>query len=597
MAPRSASRPYRPEGTATRAIAGWPFVLVAAACADPKVIGEGLLGEPIALMSGDPSPLPRLAFIDEGCPGASARGGCGTGDRACGPMLIDTLSPFTTLKDDRTSDQPRFSQECFEVRGAAGLGAADPTAEDLDAAVARFRFLDAPMVRAPAEGTSRWTWFAGQTGAFVEPSGVLGGNVLRDFSIALRNELDQPPSVSFYVEFPGTDRDLADQGRAYLALQFPGRLLGRDVADRCQIGDDNCRIAGYDVVRAQGNYALRSTRMLLDACVSAPPCAPRYTLDPVNLFAPGVCDATIGPELETACTPADDVELGGLRATMLVATSVPGAVLFEDSAIRMFGPLDDLPACADATLADRACLVARDGLIAFSGWAPAGAETPLARLRVRSIALVPGLTRTRGVGPCERVEDRRDALVAQCERYVEAIDDVGDVRNTTPPYSADPDRDEAGGGHDAANTSLATFGEVFVAGASGRPDTEKWIEVHVVPATHPLPVSLRLDLSPEAAQLDGLLGSAMLRDTVAVVDYTDPNPGVRLSCLDPRVGECMVAPDCQQDAQAACCYGLPLSLLVDFITGAEDETCCAALSAAELEEIQTQGFCSETQPP
>ena len=42
---------------------------------------------------------------------------------------------------------------------------------------------------------------------------------------------------------------------------------------------------------------------------------------------------------------------------------------------------------------------------------------------------------------------------------------------------------------------------------------------------------------------------------------------------------------------------LPLSLLVDFITGAEDETCCAALSAAELEEIQTQGFCSETQPP
>ena len=112
----------------------------------------------------------------------------------------------------------------------------------------------------------------------------------------------------------------------------------------------------------------------------------------------------------------------------------------------------------------------------------------------------------------------------------------------------------------------------------------------MVPATHPLPVALRLDLSPEAAQLDGLIGTALLRDTIAVLDYTDPNPGVRLSCLDPRAGQCMVAPDCRRDAQPACCYGLPLDLLVDFILQAEDETCCAALSAAELDEIQAQGL-------
>jgi hypothetical protein len=537
-------------------------------------------------MSGDASPLPRLAFIDEGCPGLAARGGCGTGERACGPMLIDTMAPLTTLKKAGI-DQPHFSQECFEVRGAAGLGASAPTPEDLDAAVARFRFLDAPMVRAPAEGTSRWTWFAGQDGALVEPSGVLGGNVLRDFAIAIRGKIDEPPTVSMYVEFPGTDRDLADQGRAFLALQFPGRLLGRDVADRCKIGDDNCRIAGYDIVRAQGNYALRSTRMLLDACVATPPCAPRYTLDPVNLFAPGTCDETIGPELDTACTNADDFINGGLRATLLVATSVPGVVLFEDSAVRMFGAIDALPACADATLDHRACLVARDGLIAFSGWAPAGVDTPIARLRVRSIALVPGLTRTRGVGPCERVEERRSALIDQCSTYVDAIGEEGDVRNTTPPYTAG----------DPSNTSLAMLGEIFVEGGSARPDPDKWIEVHVVPATHPLPVALRLDLSPEAAQLDGLLGTALLRDTITVVDYTDPNPGVRVSCLDPRAGECFVAPDCGRDKQAACCYGLPLELLVDFIVQAEDETCCAALSAAELAEIQTQGFCVDTLPP
>lgn len=588
----------RPEpGRATRANAGWPFAFWGLlGCADPQVIGEGLLGEPIGLMSGDASPLPRLAFIDEGCPGAAARGGCGTGERSCAPLLVDTLAPLTTLKEAGL-DRPRFSQECFEVRGAAGLGASDPAAEDLDAAVARFRFLDAPMVRAPADGSARWTWFAGDTTAFVEPAGVLGGNVLRDFAIALRGPVDEPSTVSFYVEFPGSDRDLADQGRAFLAVQFPGRLLGKDVADRCEIGDDGCRIAGYDIVRAQGNYALRSTRMVLDACVAAPPCATHYSLDAANPFAPGDCTGTLGPELETACVPADDFQQGGLRASLLVATSVPGAVLFEDSAVRMFGPLDQLPACTAATLEHRACLIAQDGLIAFSGWAPAGLETPLARIGVRSIALVPGLTRTRDVGPCERVEERRAALVSQCKRYVDAIDAEGDVRNTTPPYSADPDDDSGNGGPDRANTSLAVVGEVFVQGTVERPHPDQWIEVHVVPATHPLPVALRLDLSPEAAQLDGLIGTAMLGGTEVVVDYTDPNPGIRISCLDPRAGGCMVAPDCQRDAQPACCHGLPLNLLVEFIVQADDETCCGALSGEELLEIQTQGYCAETQPP
>ncbi|MBC8070204.1 MAG: succinylglutamate desuccinylase/aspartoacylase family protein [Deltaproteobacteria bacterium] len=431
----------------------------------------------------------------------------------------------------------------------------------------------------------------------IEPAGVLGGNVLRDFAIALRGPVDEPASVTFYVEFPGSDRDLADQGRAFLNLQFPGRLLGRDVADRCEIGDDDCRLPGFEVSRAQGYYALRSTRMVLDACVAAPPCAGRYKLEVENLFAPGTCDATAGPDLETACIDAGDPEQGGVRASLLVASSVPGAVLFEDSAVRMFGPLDVLPACNLATLEDRACLLGQDGRLAFSGWPPAGDETPLIRLRMRSIALVPGSTRTRDVGPCERVQERREALVEQCVRYVEAIEREGDVRNTTPPYSADADDDSSGGGSDAANTSLAVLGETSIEGTLERPDPSRWIEVHVLPSTHPLPVSLRLDLSPEAAQLDGLIGTSLLRGTVAVLDYTDPNPGVRLSCLDPRGGECMVAPECQKDAQPACCYGLPLNLLVDFIVQADDETCCAALSAGELEEIQSQGYCLGTQPP
>jgi hypothetical protein len=585
--------PHAPATTLAGALA---FALAGAlACNDRPVYGDGLVGEPIELMSGDASPLPRLAFIDEGCPGEVAAGGCApSGDRQCRTLLLDSLAPLTAFKQAGIS-QPEFSKECFEVRESGGLAAANPTADAFTAAVARYRFREVPLARAPADGTSRWQWSAGAADAPIEPDAVLGGNVLRQFSIALRTPRDGPPSIEFYIEFPGSDRDLADQGRAYIAVQFPGSLLGFDTGDRCEIGDDDCLIGGYDIVRGQPNIAIGRSRMVIDACVAAPPCAVDYTLDVANLFAPGECTSTRGLEIEEACVAADARDIGGVQASLVVATSVPGIVLFDDGARRMFGDLAALPACDAVGPDDRACLVANDGVLALSGWPIAGADTPLPRLRVRSLGLVAGLTQTRDVGPCERLQSRRDALLDQCERFGEAIVDEGDVRNTTPPYSADPDDSEGG---DAANASIAVFGETSLAGSSGLPDTSRWIEAHVVPATHPLVGALRQDVVPEAIQPDGLIGTAILSDAVAVLDYTDPNPGLRMSCLDPRAGGCMVAPDCARDGQAACCHGLPLSLLVDFILGARDETCCTALSAAELAEIQAQaGVCLGVEPP
>jgi len=573
-------------------------IVLAGGCGAPSIVGEGLLGRQIPLVTGDELPLPRLAFIDEGCPGESARGGCASaGDRSCDALLVDSLAPLTALKGG--DDKPQFEIECLEVRAGAGLAAADPTADELDAAVARFRFRDVPLVRAPAGGTDDWTWFAGSGETFFEPAGVLGGNLLSDFAIAMRYPPDAPPSLAFYVEFPGSEADLADQGRAFLPVQFPGRLLGRDIGDRCEIGDDGCRVEGFDIVRAQPNFALKATRMVLDACVAAPPCGVRYTIDAANPFEPGECRLTQGPELELECMPTDDPAAGGERASLVVATAVPGAVLFDDSATRMFGAIDALVPCGEATLEHRACLDANDGVLAVSGWPVAGLEVRLPRLRVRSIALVPGSTRARDVGPCERAQDRRQASLAQCRRYVEAITTAGDVRNTTPPYSADPDGNDQTNAADRANASLAVLGEhvLLDAGVNPTPDADRWIEVLVLPSAHPLAIAIRLDVSPEAVQPDGLIGSAMLEGTSTVLDYTDPNPAVRLACFDPRAGSCMVATDCRVDAQAACCHGLPLNLLVEFIVLAEDETCCAALSGAELAEIQEQGFCLRTEPP
>jgi hypothetical protein len=566
-------------------------------CGSPSLDAEGLFGDPIRLMSGDASPLPRLAFVDEGCPGAAARGGCELdGDRACGTLLIDTLAPMSALAREGLTG-PEFHRECLEIRSAEGLAAAAPDADALAAAVARFRFHDLPLVRAPAGGRDGWSWFAGTAAAPVEPRGVLGGNLLRDFAIAMRHPNDGPATMTFYAEFPGSDDDLADQGRAFLALQFPGRLLGRDVGDRCDYDPEGCRVDGFDLARAQPNFALKATRMVLDACVAPPPCALRYQVDAFNPFESAVCESTPGPELDGGCAAASDPVLGGRPASLVVATSVPSMVLFEDSAIRMFGPLDQLTACSAATQADHACLWGNDGVIAFTGWPAAGVDDPLPRIAVRAVALVAGSTRTRDANPCRRVADRQAALVAQCTRYTQAITSTGDVRDTAPPYSADPDTDARAIERDRANASMAILGEPFLQGTTATPDPDAWIEAIVVPASHPLPVALRLDVAPEAIQPDGLIGARMLEDTSVVLDYTDPNPSVRLECLDPRAGDCLVAPDCKRDRQPACCYGLPLPLLVDFILQAQDETCCTALSAAELEEIQLQGVCLGVEPP
>jgi hypothetical protein len=563
-----------------------------AGCNADPILSEGEFGRPIPVASGDVSPLVRLAFIDEGCPGAEAVGGCGaTGNRTCEFLLIDTLAPLTTLEHrNAATETATFGRECLEVRSAVGLAAETVTPEDLQSAVARFRFDDLPLVRAPVDGGAAWSWRAGTEDAPIEPSGVLGGNLLREFAISIRRRrAAETASIAFFSEFPGTERDLANQGLAFLPLQFPGRLLGREVNDRCDIGDDSCDVEGFDL-QGRGNIALQPTRMVLDACVAVPPCGIAYAINPADPFAVGVCRETAGVDTELGCVGADDAAQGGRPASMVVASGVSGMVLFEDSAVRMLGPLDQLPTCDAVTASDLACREPVGGTLFVSGWPPAGdpvvGDALLPRLRVRSIALLPGLTRPRGEGACTRAQDRLDALERQCINFTRAFAEQGNIEDTRPPYA-----------DDEAGTSLAVLGEAVLAPGTIAPDPTRWIETLILSPVHPLPLSVRRDVTPDAVQPDGLLGTALFDDTGAIFDYTDPNPGVRLSCLDPRTGDCLVAPECHDDAQAACCFGLPLNLLVEFIVLGDDDTCCAALSAEELDEIKQIGACEATSPP
>lgn len=578
---------------------------VAVGCGVDPVIVVGQFGRPIPLATGDDSPLPRLAFVDEGCPGDDvAVGGCAaSGERACMPLLIDSLAPISALRDP-DAEQGRVDIECLEARAAGGLAEPDPSDDALADAVARFRFSNLAVIRASEAGSDDWAWTAGDAQHTIEPGGVLGGNLLRGLAVELRTPRAPnagPPTIALYGEFPGSERDLADQGRAFIPLQFPGRLLGRDLGDRCDVDGDRCRVPGYDLRPGQNEIALQATRMVLDACIAPPPCTVTYERDRLDPFRAGECDQALGPGSDARCFAADDDDGGGLSASLVVASGVPGLVLFSDSAERLFGAPGELPTCHPSSIDDttRACLTGNAGQLHVSGWPSAGSppDAGLPQLRVRSLGLIPGSVETRDVTPCTRMQRRRDALLDSCDRFVEAAGEAGDVRNTSPPFSAEADGSD-GEGHDddPGATSLVVLGEATLPLGAPGPNPEQWIEVTVLPAEHSLVLALRRDVTPEAIEPDGLLGTILFDDTVAVLDYTDTNPGVRVACLDPRSGDCFVAPDCREDAQPACCHGLPLELIVDFILVGEDDTCCGALSASELLEVQALGRCTRTAP-
>ena len=194
-------------------------------CVEPSVDADGQLGRRIRLVSGDDSPLPRLAMRNEGCPGTE--GPCAAycdgsvadclanQPDACVPVLVDSGSPLTILP--RQSDGFAVGERCFEVRSGEGL--ADPVEFDQVGvrSVARFRFLDAPVAAVPAAGSDDWTWAAGDDAATIQTAAVLGGSTLRDFAVAFRNqevnEGDVRTWISFYREYPGDEQALADQGR------------------------------------------------------------------------------------------------------------------------------------------------------------------------------------------------------------------------------------------------------------------------------------------------------------------------------------------------------------------------------------------------
>jgi hypothetical protein len=511
-------------------------------------------------------------------------------------VLIDSGSPFTVLPDDAYS----LGRECTEFRAAGGLELTAPTEEALEAAITRFRFDEVPIIRAPMGGAGGWDWTAGDDLHQIHVGGVMGGNLMREFAVELRHRREFEPTVSFFVHYPGSEAILADQGRAHISLQFPGQLAGRVLYDRCEIGPGiDCELEGIDLDPSDEVLIYESTRMVVDACVAPPPCGVHWALaesdEPVTpgeeeyecKLAPG------GPLINESC----EAEELGAGSSLMVATGIPGMVLFDDSAARILGDLESLPACSDlpADAADAmavpACLEAEGAALSIPGWPPL---TNLRRFKLRSLSLVEGLTHVTGDPPCMRARARLDGLQGQCTGFAEH----------GRPWR--PNSDE--------NTSLAShaayFGEVHWLDEQVLPDLDRWIDLLIVPATSPTAQALRREIGSKSIELDGLLGSALLKNTETVLDYTetDEHPGIRITCLDPGEGDCVSLPACGVESDApgsgsfgrvSCCFGLPPKLVTrEVLEGIDKEapriedTCCPALPFAVRDELFVEGLCT-----
>jgi len=582
--------------------------LVALACASETIEIEGEFGRSIALASGDASPLPRLLLIPDSCAGLGAPGGCTaicTGPPsacavdACLPLVIDSLSPVTALavRDDAISSE----LGCLEVRAAGGALASEPGSPALEATVTRFRFSGLPLARVP-DAAGPWDWQVGDERASAHVGAILGGNLLRTMAVRLT---DTPggATVAFYRQYPGSEPALADQGRAFLPIQFPGQLLGKEITDACLAGEDGCDFLGLRFDTDRVRSALQPTQIVLDACLAPPPGVVLFTAAPRRCIVsagPGtpLSDyiSPLGRRRQPSCrasvTPAAELATsGGYAATLVVATGIPGMVLFEDSARRFFGELDALPACAPGGVIGAggalgsACIDSKGGTLYPPGWPAAGLDAPLLRLRVRSLGLVPGLTNAIGPGPCQRLELRIAALKAQCEGLLREF----------APYPQEETQCAL-----AAAENAALLGEIYLRKGALGADPTAWIPTLILPETHPLAMAVRRDVTPEALQPDGLLGTTLLRGTDLILDYTDDNPGVRLACVDPSDPSCTALPSCARGSGAvtpSCCFGLPQNLLVEAVANFGLYGCCPALSEGARRELSCKAKAEGRDPP
>jgi hypothetical protein len=452
---------------------------------------SGGCGQDCCVVDQEPIPVSRAPLGQGPAPGALLARAQPPGGGTAFSMVVDTASPVTILASPATTGTLEITQRGFDL-----LDGSDPAPAT---ARVRARFRDLGLFTLPLGPVG---------GATTLPGGVVGGDLLRAFSVELRFAGPCPDvdagaagpgcsSVTFWRHQGATLDFLEDAG--YAVVRFTPFGGGETTAQ-----------SPADFLGLQAPVTLPPTRVVFRACA-----------------APRVFSRT--EPREACCARGDEIaRASGADLSLLLATGVGPMVLSQSAWARVSALLQTPPAMTSAPL-----LVAT--------W-----PTPIAATwtTMPRYALVDGFDppSTGDEGPCVDLGRARriEWTEAQIASTGQAQPAVGAC---VQPCDTDPSQ---------TGESLNSAAYIELGGA---------IPVAVVDDAEPFLQALRFDIRPEGPDIDGLVGAAALGAARVELDYINDTPRAIFSCEQAASHDaCYAASRCPRlpdHDHKHLCFGLP----------------------------------------
>jgi len=400
-------------------------------------------------------------------------------------MSVDTASPLT-VSNGSADGSPETVSRSFDILG-------QPTADILGQPTvypvrARFRHIDMLPVPLGTVGD-----------ATTQPAAVLGGDLMRGFSVEFRFS---QPTMTFWPNQRADDGFLEDVGYAVIHFTPFG-------------GGELDATGPADVLGLRGPLDVAPSRIVLRAC-----------------GAPDLFDPQTSPR-QACCRRGDEIsDSSGTPLSLLLATGAGPLVLTRSAWTRMLPGLSPVPSETPGKLYLTAALPALD-----VAWTALPEAAHVALVNQESTAAA-------DPGPCvELARSRRIEWVAyrQAKLAAQAV--------CVQPCDTDPN--DAG----KAQNSAAY---IELGGAADNP-----IPVAIIDDTDPYLEGLRADIRPEGPELDGIIGAGVLSRARVEIDYHSSGMRAIFSCdgesnrqICWTGARCPRLPD--QSTQHAC-FNLPLA--------------------------------------
>jgi hypothetical protein len=403
-------------------------------------------------------------------------------------MVVSTGTPMTLLAGPAMG-RPASVRAAFDLL--------DPASAGTDTPIVRGSFRNVSILRLPLEPIGDGS---------VIPGGILGGDILRRYSVDIRPAAACPdgmgicPSMTFWNHLGADLGYLQDSGYAVLRFALYGG--GEVTAD-----------GEADIFGQRAPMVVSPTRVVLRSCA--------------------VPDAFVPTQPRVmCCTEQDAVRLAtGIDLTLMVDTGVGPLVLSKTAwdRIKAWLPIDPVEIEAD------------DDPLRIATW-PVEIPT-IYWSTIPNFALVDLESgAAMDPGPCVELQRAR-----RIERVSVAV--ANDMTSTACTEPCDNDPREP----DKAQNSAAYLE------LTGSPLRQ--IPVAVISDDEPYLQGLRFDVRPEGPELDGVIGAGALGGARVEIDYVSGPPRAVFSCEPgvPRT-ECWAAARCPRLPDASykhVCFGQP----------------------------------------